>query len=194
MNLGFQGLCISILTGALICFSPWPVCGGEKTLYTMPSLVSDHRAHGVGQNVTVLIYEQATSTTSAATSTSKSTDVAGRLESTSNQHAGSVGIENSSKGEGAISRKGSLVASVSATVTEVLPTGGLVIHGEQKIEFNDEIQYIRVAGHIRPEDIRADNTVLSSRIARAEITYVGDGLLGRRQKPGFITRLFNWLF
>jgi flagellar L-ring protein precursor FlgH len=194
MNTRFQGFCISILAGALICFYALPVCGEEKTLYTMPSLVSDHRAHGVGQSVTVLIYEQATSITSAATSTSKSTDVSGRIESTNTLETAGVGIENSSKGEGAIRRNGSLVASVSATVTEVLPTGGLVIHGEQKIEFNDETQYIRVAGHIRPEDISADNTVLSSRIAKAQITYVGDGLLGRRQKPGLITRFFNWLF
>jgi flagellar L-ring protein precursor FlgH len=183
-----------VLAGTLICFFAWPVCGEEQTIYTMPSLVSDHRAHGVGHNVTVLIYEQATSTTSAATSSSKSTDVSGRIESTDSLETAGVGIENSSKGEGAISRKGSLIASVSATVTQVLPTGGLVIHGEQKIEFNDETQYISVAGQIRPEDIRADNTVLSSRIVQAEITYVGDGLLGRRQKPGLITRFFNWLF
>lgn len=168
--------------------------GDEKTLDSMPSLVSDLRAHRVGQNVTVLIYEQASSTTSAGTTTSKSMDISGQIKSTDKVDVGGVSLENNSKGEGAISRKGSLMASVSATVTEVLPTGELTIRGEQKIEFNNEVQYIKVSGRIRPEDISADNTILSSRIAEAQITYVGDGLLGSRQKPGWITRFFNWLF
>jgi flagellar L-ring protein precursor FlgH len=168
--------------------------GEEKTLDSMPSLVSDHRAHKVGQNVTVLIYEQASSTTSASRSTSKKMDVSGQIESTSDLEVGAVSLENNSKGGGVISREGSLVASVSATVTDVLPTGELKIRGEQQIEFNNETQFIKVTGHIRPEDIRSDNSILSSRIAQAQITYVGDGLLGSRQKPGIITRFFNWLF
>jgi flagellar L-ring protein precursor FlgH len=168
--------------------------GEEATLDSMPSLVSDHRAHSVGQNVTVLIYEQAESTTSAGTTTTKSMDISGQIKTTDDLNLGGVSLENNAKGEGSINRTGSLMASVSATVTDVLPTGELKIRGEQKIEFNNEIQYIKVSGHIRPDDIRADNTVLSSRIADAQITYVGDGLLGSRQKPGWITRFFNWLF
>lgn len=182
------------VAGFILCLCIPPVHGDDMTLDSMPSLVSDHKAHKVGQNVTVLIYEQAASTTSAETSTSKSTDVSGQVETTDDFNLGGISLENSSKGEGAISRQGSLIASVSATVTEVLPTGELSIQGEQKIEFNNETQHIKVAGRIRPEDIRSDNTVLSSRIAQAQITYIGDGLLGSRQKPGLLTRFFNWLF
>lgn len=167
---------------------------GEQTLDSMPSLVSDHRAYKVGQNVTVLIYEQASSTTSASRSTSKTLGVSGEIETTDDFNIGGVSLENSSTGQGVISREGRLIASVSATVVEVLPTGELKIQGEQQIEFNNETQHIKVAGNVRSEDIRSDNTILSSRIAKAKITYIGDGLLGSRQKPGIITRFFNWLF
>ena len=97
--------------------------GGEQTLDSMPSLFSDHRAYKVGQNVTVLIYEQASSTTSASRSTSKTLDVSGQIESNSDIDVGGVSLENSSTGQGVISREGKLIASVSATVMEILPTG-----------------------------------------------------------------------
>ncbi len=47
---------------------------------------------------------------------------------------------------------------------------------------------------MRPEDISSDNTVISTRIADAKIKYIGDGLLSDREKPGILTRFFNWLF
>lgn len=166
----------------------------ERTLDTVPSLVSDHRPYNVGQSVTVLILEEASSTTSADTRTSKSVGVAGRLDTTRRFDAGGLDVESNAAGSGQISREGRLVASVSATVVEVLSSNKLVIYGEQQIEFNNETQYIRVSGRIRPEDIAGNNTILSSRIAQAQITYKGDGLLGSRQKPGIITRAFNWLF
>ncbi len=181
---------------AVLCCTATPAIAEKLTLDSYPSLVSDHRAYGIGQSVTVLILEEASSTTSADTRTSKSLDVAGRLEGNSNANlnVGNLNVENSSTGQGSISRKGRLVASVSATIQEIMPSGELRIKGEQKIEFNDETQHIRVAGRIRPDDISGENTVLSSRISQAQITYVGDGLLGSRQKPGLITRMLNWLF
>ena len=166
----------------------------RQTLDNHPSLVSDHRPYRVGQSVTVLILEEASSTTTADTRTSKSVGVTGRLDQTNRFDDGGLDVENKSRGAGSISRKGRLVASVSARVEQVLPSGELVIFGEQQIEFNNETQHIRVSGRIRPEDISGDNTVLSSRIAQAQITYKGDGLLGSRQQPGIITRVFNWLF
>ena len=164
------------------------------TLDSHPSLISDHRAHRVGHLLTVRIYERAASSTSARSRSNKSLDVAGSLEKTSGVEFGLLDVENSSEGQGTISREGQLVANITALVDEVLPGGVMRISGEQKIEFNNEIQHIRISGLVRPEDISGDNIVLSTRLANSEITYVGDGLLGSRQEPGIITRFFNWLF
>jgi flagellar L-ring protein precursor FlgH len=46
---------------------------------------------------------------------------------------------------------------------------------------------------VRPEDITDANAVLSSRIADAKITYVGDGILGEKQSPGILSRILSWL-
>ena len=52
------------------------------------------------------------------------------------------------------------------------------------IDVNDEKQEIRLEGKVRPIDIAENNTIQSTRIADAKISYMGDGVLGEKQKPG----------
>lgn len=165
-----------------------------KSLDNFPSLVADHKAYKKDQNVTVLIMEEASSVTSADTNTSTSGGFSGGIEANDHSEQGSLNFGSNSQGRGEISREGRLVASVSATIQRVLPSGEMVIYGEQLIEFNDEVQHIQISGRIRPEDISSSNTIISTRIANAAITYKGDGLLGQRQSPGLLTRAVNWLF
>jgi len=157
-------------------------------------LYSDPRAMRTGETLTVLIYEQASAATRADRATNESASLSGSVRTDGDLDSGQVDIANDSKGGGTLTRSGQLIASVSVTVDEVLPNGELRVSGEQLIEFNEENQHIKIAGRVRPEDISAENTVISTRLADAQITYVGDGLLGRQQKPGLITRLFQWLF
>lgn len=158
------------------------------------SLVSDVRSFQAGQSLTVLIYEQAAASASADTDTSKSTDVEASVQAKDWDRDAELGIGSDFSGGGNISRSGQLMGSVSVTIEQVLLSGELLIYGEQLIEFNDEKQQIRVSGRVRPEDVSAQNTVPSTRITDAQISYIGDGLLGSRQKPGILTRFFNWLF
>jgi flagellar L-ring protein precursor FlgH len=67
------------------------------------------------------------------------------------------------------------------------------VTGEQLVEINDETQRIRLEGRVRPQDITENNSVLSSRLSDAKISYVGDGVLAERQKPGWLARLLIWL-
>jgi flagellar L-ring protein precursor FlgH len=157
-------------------------------------IAADYTARNVGQSLTVLIYEQATAETSANTDTSSLTDISGDVRGNDNRNTGTLNLGNDYEGGGTLSRSGRLVASVTVTILEKLESGELLIGGEQLIEFNEENQHIRVSGRVRPDDIGANNTVLSTRVADAKITYVGDGLLGERQSPGIISRFFNWLW
>lgn len=157
-------------------------------------LVTDHSAGKVGDLLTVLIYESASAAASANTNSSKSIGVSASVDSTYVNKFGKLDLSNDTEGAGTISRTGKLVASVSVVVNAVENNGDMRISGMQKIEFNDETQLISIKGRVRKEDIKSDNTILSTRLADAEIVFIGDGLLGERQKPGIITRIFNWIF
>ncbi len=161
---------------------------------TYDSLAGDKRSFSVGESLTVLIYEQASAETSAGTDTSKSNDVSAGFDINDYGEDGSVEFSNRFEGGGTITRTGNLMASVTVTVTGITESGELLIEGGQIIEFNDETQHIFLKGRVRSEDISNQNTIISNRVADAVITYKGDGLLGKRQKPGVITRVFNWFF
>ena len=74
-------------------------------------------------------------------------------------------------------------------MVEVLPNGNLVIRGEKRLTLTEGSEVIQVSGIIRSRDIAPDNTVLSRRIANAQITYLGSGDMARAARPGWGTRL-----
>lgn len=161
---------------------------------TYESLAADKKSFTLGQSLTVLIFEQASAATTAATDTNRSNDVSASATINDRTEGGSIGFENRFEGGGTITRTGRLMASVTVTIVGMTEAGELLIEGGQDIKLNNETQNIHLSGRVRAEDISADNTVISNRVADAVITYKGDGLLGKRQKPGFITRFFNWIF
>ena len=67
----------------------------------------------------------------------------------------------------------------------------LIILGQKKLTLNNGDEYIRLLGIIRPEDIDNQNTVLSSRIANAKISYTGAGDVADSSKKGWFTKLID---
>src|SRR5260370_37393276 len=88
-------------------------------------------------------------------------------------------------GKGTVDRKEALQTNVAAVVTQVLPSGNLVVEGKQEIRVNFEIRELIVAGIVRPEDIQSDNTIDSSKIAQARIAYGGRGQITDVQQPRY---------
>ncbi|MCB0321343.1 MAG: flagellar basal body L-ring protein FlgH [Bdellovibrionales bacterium] len=98
------------------------------------------------------------------------------------------------KGEGGTTRKGSLKASISAMVAEVLPSGILRIEGEKIISVNNEEQIMVISGLVRPKDINAANEVNSSKIANLRVDYFGRGVVGEAQSSGWASRVIRKLW
>ena len=101
---------------------------------------------------------------------------------------GSTSIDNT--GNGSTSQSNTLGGDISATVVRALTNGNLIIRGEKMLTLNDGNEYIQISGMIRSEDVQPDNTVLSKRIANAEISYSGDGDYVDATQAGWGTKLF----
>jgi flagellar L-ring protein precursor FlgH len=157
------------------------------------SMAADRRAASVGDSITVVIQQAAESSNSTSNASNKATNVGGSLRAGSIDESGQLSFGGGYTGKGEVRRSERLAAQLSVTVAEILPNGDYRITGEQRMHVNGENTTIAVRGRIRQADIRADNSVLSSRIADAEINYDGKGFVSRSAKPGIINRIFSFL-
>ncbi len=163
-------------------------------------LFMDLRARAVGDILTIELVERTNASKESSTNTSKSTDIdsgmpiiAGRSITARGAELLNTEIasENSFAGAADTSQSNSLDGSITVTVAERLPNGNLLVIGEKWITLNQGEEFIRLSGIIRPVDIRPDNSVQSTRIADAKITYSGRGNLANSNRPGLLARFFN---
>lgn len=164
------------------------------------NLYSDHRAVRMDDILTVMIVESAKAGSESNTNTSKenSMGVSTAGGSGALKFIPSLGVNGSNKvgydGKGGTSRKGNLVATLSARVVKVLDNGNLIIEGSKVVEINEEKEIIKLTGEVRPADIQTNNIIYSSNIADAQITYTGKGVANTGQRPGLLARFINWAF
>lgn len=175
----------------------------DGTIYSAGTdlrLFEDLKAGRVGDILTVKLVERTNASKNSQTSTQKSTaatlanpTVFGRPITKDGVplFEGSLDGESSFDGEGSSSQSNSLIGDITVTVTERLPNGNLVIRGEKWLHLNQGQEFIRLTGIIRPYDIEADNSLASTRIADARISYSSRGVLAAANKMGLISRFFN---
>ena len=104
--------------------------------------------------------------------------------------------EEDFKGEGETTRQGKLIGIITAKVVEVMPNGNLFIESRKEITINNEKQILILRGMIRPMDVSTENTILSSKVADAQVYLVGDGIVQDKQSPGWLVRILDkvWPF
>lgn len=164
------------------------------------SLFSDYKANRVGDAVTIIVMESSQATNQAATQTGRSSNIGLGAEGSMDGEAMIPSVDfgmssqNDFEGSGSTKSAGSVSTKISATIDSVYSNGNLKIHGSRKISINGEEQTVLISGVIRSIDIQSDNTVYSYNISDAEITFEGSGMIDRNQSPGWLTKLFHWLF
>lgn len=169
---------------------------------------ADGNARRVGDLITVKIEDSSSTSLGADTSTSRDSTADFNITAAlgldqqilgANPSMGTtigLGGDSASKhtGTGSTSREGSLAATITCQVQEVLPNGNLRIRGTKQVKVNRETQYLTLEGVVRPRDILLDNTVRSDLIAEARIEFTGAGVLADKQGPGWGTRLADTLW
>lgn len=162
---------------------------------TFRPLTADNKAFRVGDSLTIQVFENSSATTSANTGTRRANDIAGSVTQTGNRVVGTLGIGVSGEfdGGGRTQRTNKLLATLTVTVKDVLPNGELRVAGEQLLTVNDELQKVNLEGRVRPQDISDGNVVLSTRLADARITYVGEGDVSDRARRSAWRKILDWL-
>lgn len=158
------------------------------------SLGTDRKAARIGDVLTIQVVETSSATSSADTSTGRKSSIDAEFRlSRRPTTAGGLEVDSDFEGGGKTQRSGRLLAQMSVNVVDIAPNGDLYVKGDQLLTVNDEQQKIHVKGRVRPQDISPGNVVLSTRLAQAEIIYMGEGELAGRQRPAWWNRFLNWL-
>lgn len=173
--------CINTTTNAVSLFN--------DGLYR-PYIV-DKKAYLPGDLLTVIVLETSDAKTSADLSSSKEIKTA--LEASYNKRPEEVsfGLRGDGRAAAKTARDGKIKASLTVQITTVMPNGSYCIEGHQRIQINGELQTIRLSGIVRQEDISTQNTVLSTRLAKARITYTGYGSVSNSQRYNYVYRLLS---
>lgn len=104
------------------------------------------------------------------------------------------GADSSHSGAGSIDRKEEVELQLAALVTQILPNGNMVIHGQQEVRVNFEKRILSIDGVIRAEDITINNTISYEQIAEARIGYGGQGQITDVQQPRYGQQLYDIIF
>jgi len=173
-------------------------------------LFEDVKARRIGDVITVLLQESTSASKSAKTSTDKDQETAianptffgaspqfnlpGFIPLDSNRDntlQQNLEAARSFEGEADSSQSNSLTGAITVTISDVLPNGNLVVRGEKWLTLNQGEEFIQISGIVRPQDVGTNNTVLSSQIGDARITYSGEGVLAESNEMGWLARFFN---
>lgn len=163
------------------------------------NLFDDRKAHFVGDVITVTLSERTVSKKSSGVKTGKKSGAnfnAGPLLGVNptikgNELTTTLSQDRTFDGSADADQSNSLQGNITVTVAEILPNGNLIVRGEKWITLNRGDEFIRISGIVRPDDIAPDNTVVSTRLANAKISYSGTGALASTQSMGWLSRFFN---
>ena len=161
-------------------------------------LFEDRTARRIGDAVVIRLVEKTAASKSATTSVDKKSEIDIQNPTLLGVpfSAGSLSLGSSANGErklggeGSSDQSNSLTGNISAVVVGVYPNGNLAIRGEKMLTLNQGEEVVQISGVIRPEDIAGDNSILSSRVADAKITYAGNGALADANTIGWLGRFF----
>lgn len=165
-------------------------------------MFADPKARNVGDIVTVVIQENASVSASKSAGTDKSSSVNSELlqllynSSSLLRQDGELPAvrwqsNDSFSGGGSVSGQQSASTQLSAVVIDRQPNGNLIIEGVRRMILNNETNYVVLRGVIRPLDVGHDNTILSTRIADAEVQLIAEGSLTEAQRKGWLNRFYD---
>ena len=168
----------------------------------LAELSADNKAKHVDDVITIRIAEQTLAESKADITSQRKfqtdsaiTGLLGQIGTAGVNPLLAANSNSSLTGKGQASSQSQLRTSLAGRVVSVLPNGTMVLEAERRLRLNNETQTIVLRGMVRPADVFADNSVLSTSLANLEIELKGKGAVSDATRPpNPITRALLWLF
>lgn len=160
-------------------------------------LFEDYRARLKGDSLTIQIVEKISATQRSTSSIVKDGNIEAKLTAVPLlspaallRAAANGNSTNSFDGKGATESNNTFTGTITATVTEVLPNGHLMVSGEKQIGVNHSVDVLRFSGQVDPRSIQPGNSVMSAQVANVRIEQRGRGAAADAQGIGWFGRFF----
>jgi len=161
-------------------------------------LTSGQRAGAVGDVLTIVLVERTQGSSSSTSGTDRNGSIGLTPPATGplsffQPSDVSMGGNSEFQGRGQTGASNSLNGEITVTVAEVYPNGTMRVRGEKQLRINRGHEFIRLSGLVRFSDVGPDNRVPSTRVADAQIEYLGRGEIARASRQGWLQRFFSML-
>jgi flagellar L-ring protein precursor FlgH len=175
------------------------------------SAFSDRKAIKQGDIITIIVEESSMAQSNNTTESGKNVEMGGEVGEktpTSDKTVFSdiakmiplfgATIKGGSdyKGSSKNARSAALTAKIAVKVDSIDENGNLKLIGERNIKINKTVQKMVLTGLCRIDDVSTDNTISSTKIADAKITFNGNVDFSDKKRKGFFTKVANgvWNF
>ncbi|HZP05925.1 MAG TPA: flagellar basal body L-ring protein FlgH [Terracidiphilus sp.] len=165
-------------------------------------LGTDSKAFRMHDVVSIVVTESLAASTDgqvknsrASNATSGLTALFGALKTGNNlQNLMGASASSGLTAQGQSTTNSSLSTTFGGEVVDVLPNGMLVVQATRELTFSEQTQLIKLRGLVRPEDVSAQNQILSTDMTDLELEVTGKGIVNDstyRQSPimRFLERL-----
>jgi flagellar L-ring protein FlgH len=165
-------------------------------------LGTDPKAFRLHDVVSIVVTESLAASTDGQVKNSRASNASSGLTAlfgalkTGNNLQNLLGMTASSglSAQGQSTTNSSLITTFGGEVVDVLPNGMLVVQATRELTFSEQTQLIKLRGLVRPEDVSAQNQILSTDMTDLELEVTGKGIVNDstyRQNPlvRFLERL-----
>jgi flagellar L-ring protein FlgH len=165
-------------------------------------LGTDPKAFRLHDVVSIVVTESLAASTDgqvknsrASTATSGLSALFGALKAGNNlQNLLGMSASSGLSAQGQSTTNSSLATTFGGEVVDLLPNGMLVVQATRELTFSEQTQLIKLRGLVRPEDVSAQNQILSTDMTDLELEVTGKGIVTDstyRQNPlvRFLERL-----
>jgi len=170
-------------------------------------LTGDRTARKIGDLLTVIIEEKSSAKVDGRKSTDRAYNESGGatfsaplIDSRSTEKWTNAVLpdfkvkgDSTFSGKGSSENNGNLSGAITVRVMDTLPGGIMLVEGKRTLFVQDEMLTYVLSGTVRPEDIKADNTIMSSQIGDMTVRYQSSGSIARSQRKGLFGSLAEWI-